>query len=431
MPPPSGNLRIAICSKNRSKVSETFIKAHKELLTGNVLYLHDGIIPTKWEGKYIGGYYMSRWRQVLPHLIYRKYLSKTEAAINFSNFIKKSRVDVVLAEYGLCGSEITPICKKFSIPLVVHFHGYDAYRFNILEHYREGYKEMFSYASKVISVSSDMTDSLLSLNCAKEKIVYNPYGPNDGFCNIEPDLENGYFLSVGRFVEKKAPIFTLIAFQKVQQVRPGARLVMVGEGELLSICKRYAEAAGLNVLFRGAVDHSETIRIFEGAICFVQHSITAADGDKEGTPVSILEAGASGLPVVSTKHGGIMDVVLHGETGFLVNEGDIDGMAENMLLVYDNFALRKTLGESARIRIQDQFSISKHIHILDEVLLHAAQSGVHKKSLNLGLNGRHINEGFIYQRIQCGESIHSFRGSILYCKGCTTKWNGSCGIAGV
>src|SRR5438132_3366189 len=104
------------------------------------------------------------------------------------------------------------------------------------------------------------------------------------------------------------------------------------------------------------------------ARCFVQHSIVAPSGDSEGTPVSILEAGATGLPVVSTRHAGIPDVVIEGETGFLVDEGDVHGMAEYMLRMIKEPELAGRMGAVAQKHIQENFSRARSLNRLWSII---------------------------------------------------------------
>jgi glycosyltransferase involved in cell wall biosynthesis len=92
---------------------------------------------------------------------------------------------------------------------------------------------------------------------------------------------------------------------------------------------------------------------------YAQHSIEAASGDVEGTPVAVLEAGATGLPVVSTRHGGIPDVVRHGETGLLVEEGDVAGMARQMLRLLRDPTQAAALGDAARRHVRHHFSAER------------------------------------------------------------------------
>jgi len=101
---------------------------------------------------------------------------------------------------------------------------------------------------------------------------------------------------------------------------------------------------------------------------FVQHSLTPESGDMEGTPLAVLEAAASGLPVVATCHAGIMDVVVHGETGFLVPEGDVDSMAEHMYQVLNDPELARAMGQKGRARIGEQFSVERSIGNLRRIL---------------------------------------------------------------
>jgi glycosyltransferase involved in cell wall biosynthesis len=201
------------------------------------------------------------------------------------------------------------------------------------------------------------------------KIVYNPYGPRDCFFENQPDYRST-FLAVGRFTDIKAPYATLLAFKQVLDKCPQTKLIMVGAGDLLECCKGLAKIWGIesNITFTGAMRHEELLSLFATACCLVQHSVTPSYGDAEGTPVAILEAGAAGLPVVSTRHAGIADAVIHGQTGFLVAEGDVAGMAEHMCTLLENKALCRKLGENARAHIRANYNIKQHIACLQNLI---------------------------------------------------------------
>jgi glycosyltransferase involved in cell wall biosynthesis len=117
------------------------------------------------------------------------------------------------------------------------------------------------------------------------------------------------------------------------------------------------------------------------ARAFVQHSITTHDGDSEGTPVAILEAGASGLPVVSTRHAGIQDAVIHEKTGLLVAEGDIHAMAEHMTRLAKDPQLAADLGKAGRDWVSSEYSMDKNITRLWSII-EAAMMSSHKKAQN-------------------------------------------------
>jgi glycosyltransferase involved in cell wall biosynthesis len=221
-----------------------------------------------------------------------------------------------------------------------------------------------------------MEQQLAHLGAPPEKIVYSPYGVDTAlFAQTDPAANPPLFMSVGRFVDKKAPQLTLLAFRQVVQQCPEARLVMVGDGMLWEACKTMVQSWELaeSISFPGPLSHAEVAATMQRARAFVQHSVRTSYGDSEGTPVAVLEAGASGLPLVSTRHAGIKDVGIEGETGFLVDEGDIEGMAAHMLTLAQDADLAGRMGRRAREHVAANFSMEQHIARLAGVLESAAQ----------------------------------------------------------
>ena len=152
----------------------------------------------------------------------------------------------------------------------------------------------------------------------------------------------------------------------------GERSVKVSRGAMVYVPPG-AEQSLMNtgshaIEFLGAQNHSVVEREMQNARCFVQHSVVAPSGDCEGTPVSILEAGATGLPVVSTRHAGIPDVVIEGQTGFLVDEGDQSGMSHWMSQFAEQPELARTMGSAARDHITRNFSKQHRISSLWKII---------------------------------------------------------------
>jgi len=109
------------------------------------------------------------------------------------------------------------------------------------------------------------------------------------------------------------------------------------------------------------------------AAVFVQHSVIAPSGDREGTPVAILEAGAAAVPVVATRHEGIADVVIDGATGLLVEEGDVNGMAAAVADLLSDQERARQLGQAARRRIEEKYSMQASIDRLWTILERALE----------------------------------------------------------
>lgn len=360
--------RIALISTNKFKFSETFIQKHCGLLPFEVHYLYGGYLPN-----YFGNDEQFLFGIENPEQeVERHKEMKWQLQEAISEYLKEQNIKAVLTEYGISGVEMMDICEALQIPLIVHFHGYDAYRSDIMQDYGARYPELFQKASKVIVVSKHMQQRLMNLGCAESKIVYTPCGADEKlFQPCDAGKNPPVFLYTGRFDETKGPHLAILAFSELHKVHAQAKFVMIGDGHLLESCKILAKS--LNVAdaieFKGALPQTEVAAYMQRVRAFVQHSVTTSMNDTEGTPVAVLEAGLSGLPVVSTLHGGIQDVVVHGETGFLVEEGDYKFMAEYMAKLASDSSLATQMGMKAHQRIKEQYTLAQHIKTLADAII--------------------------------------------------------------
>jgi|26BtaG_2_1085354.scaffolds.fasta_scaffold00155_2 glycosyltransferase involved in cell wall biosynthesis len=369
----SNTLSIALFSPNQNPYSETFVQAHKNYLKGNVLYYYGKGSDIRLENH---SNLSSKLKINVLKVV--KNLSKQSSTFVEEKLIvkslKKHKIDVVLIEYGTHANYLLPIIKKSGLPMVVHFHGYDASVYGLISA-NDNYKDLFTYASKVIVVSTTMQNKLLELGCPKDKLCFNANAAQPDFLKIQPTFKSKQFVFIGRFKEKKAPYYTVLAFKQVLCKHPDATLLMVGSGVLKEVCVNLVNYFGIgnSVKFLGVISPSDFIKILENSFSLVQHSITATDGDMEGMPISVLEASSAGLPVISTYHAGISDVVLHEETGLLCKEHDVDTMSNNMLILLNDFEYAKKLGDAGKQRIKKNFSFERHIEGIQGVLEEASK----------------------------------------------------------
>jgi glycosyltransferase involved in cell wall biosynthesis len=256
------------------------------------------------------------------------------------------------------------------VRLVVHFHGFDASRRSTLAKYASAYAVLFEEAAAVLAVSRPMHAQLLALGCPESKIVYNPYGVQEQFFSIAPSFQDPVLVSVGRFVEKKGPLATIEAFRYAHARVPAARLWMAGEGPLLQACRDMVSTYSMQeaVFFPGVLRHDMVPAILQRGRAYVQHSVQASSGETEGTPVAILEAAAAGLPVIATRHAGIPEAVLDGVTGLLVNEGDVDTMADAMCRLLESPSLAQQLGAAGRLHMQTHYNMKRYLDTLRSLL---------------------------------------------------------------
>jgi colanic acid/amylovoran biosynthesis glycosyltransferase len=348
---------LAVVSINRDKYSETFIQQAFDFFPCKKSMLYGGYLPThvttEWraEGAAIPETKPPFWQQKPKDQL-------AQRTLNLEKWLRENRPDAVLANYGPSGVALAPICARLKLPLLVHFHGYDAYRQDILDSYGKYYPELFSQAQAIIAVSGDMQRQLLRFAHVPQKIHTFIYGVNVEDFQPHPMPEGPFtFVFVGRFVPKKSPVLLLSAFAKSHQLHPDARLVLAGDGELLETCRQMVVSQGLEnaVFFLGVVPAAGIAQVLGESHVLVLPSQRTDTGDSEGTPLVILEAGAAGRPVIATQHGGIPEVITDRHNGLLVSENDAEALAQAMTLLATNREWAAEMGKNGRNTVYEKF----------------------------------------------------------------------------
>ncbi len=238
-------LRIVILAPNENAYSETFIGAHIERLPGPPVALYGGYIPTP---PYIPSESMAE-HTVKALRDEAAMLAEDDKHIKLSAltaYLRQCEADVVLAEYGPTGASCLPSCLRAGVPMVAHFHGYDAYDLALLKDYESQYRKLVSAAAALVVPSVHMREQLIAIGAPGKKVFINRYGVDTAlFCGADPATAPPILLAVGRFVEKKAPQLTIQAFSQVARLAPAAKLLMVGDGPLLPSCRKLAHELAL------------------------------------------------------------------------------------------------------------------------------------------------------------------------------------------
>jgi glycosyltransferase involved in cell wall biosynthesis len=370
------NLRIAIAVSTRHAYSETFIAAHEQRLKEVVAILSDGMPPCRVDD--VPLLLPTTPKARLRSFIERKFHRLDQVTRRHRRtveLLRDRRVDVVLAEYGVMGEAMVSACHDAGVPLVAHFHGHDAHKHQVVADHN-GYKRLIAGAAALVVVSRSMEQRLIALGAPRDKVHYNCYGIDvQRFAAGRPASAPPHFTAIGRFVDKKAPHLTLVAFRKALDVRPDARLTMVGAGPLLESCKQLAAALHMTqeVTFAGIQPPEQVAELLRHSRAFVQHSVVTTDGDSEGTPLAVLEAMACGLPVVATRHAGISDVVEHEQRGLLCAERDVEGMGANLVRLAEDTSLAAHYGANGRAYVLAHHRVEDRIAGLEGILAQAAR----------------------------------------------------------
>lgn len=269
------------------------------------------------------------------------------------------RFDAIHCQFGPAGI-VGMLMRRAGLvegPLSVAFYGFDVTR----EPLRAGpgvYDALFREASLLLPISDDLGRRLVALGAPQAKVRTHRLGiDTELFRPIDRSTRAGATtaLAVGRFVEKKGFDVLLRAVARSES-GDSLRLRLVGDGPMRGALEGLARELGIahRVDFIGWRTSEEVAAEMAAADLLVVPSVTARDGDMEGAPLVLLEAMASGLPAIGSRHGGIPELVGHGENGLLVDERDAGGLAEALGRFADP-ALRARFGEAARRRVEREF----------------------------------------------------------------------------
>jgi glycosyltransferase involved in cell wall biosynthesis len=310
-------------------------------------------------------------------------LASWPAALVAMLIVRCHHPDVVLAEFGFHAIRVMHVARWSGVPLVVHFRGSDASSESKFRRLEQRYRQLMHVASGFIVKSIPMSSTLQSLGAPAALVLISPSGADAAlFRGASPETAPPMFLAVGRFVPKKGPLLTIAAFERLLSQLPeslasACRLVMVGDGPMLEAAKGLVRQQSLTtqVRFAGVLPPTEIAALMRQVRGFVQHSLVAPDGDSEGSPVAVMEAQLSGLPVVATRHAGIPEVVMDGSTGILVEEGDVQAMANAMAQLVRNPQLAARLGAAGQERMSLNFTVEHHLAAVSALLHRVAQQG--------------------------------------------------------
>jgi colanic acid/amylovoran biosynthesis glycosyltransferase len=305
------------------------------------------------------------------------------------------RHDVIHAHFGPNARRFLFARDQTDTPLVVTFHGYD-YSAQPRAHGAAMYDALFEVADVVTYNCEHAREALETLGCPPWKLrrLRMPIVVSE-FAFRARRLQPGEplrILTVGRLVDKKGHAVAIRAVADVARERP-VGYDIVGGGPLaepLAALVRELELEDV-VSLHGARDSTFVRALLDRAHLFVLASAEAPDGDREGTPLVLMEAQACGLPVVSTLHAGIPEVVLDGRTGVLVPEHDSGALTEAILELARQHDSWPALGRRGRTHVEQTFDVDPCVEELLDVYACAAAARDDGRNDFAGTNARAAN----------------------------------------
>jgi colanic acid/amylovoran biosynthesis glycosyltransferase len=301
----------------------------------------------------------------MPPLCYRGELQQ------LIGLFRRRRADLMHIYFGEIGVYLLPFIQAWTAPCVVSFHGMDIQPRPWIEGYDASMRELLQSTPLVLARSESLLAGLERLGCPKEKLRLNRTGiPLDQFPFLQRALPaNGEwrFVQSCRLIAKKGLPTAVRAFAKLREKYPGAKFEIAGEGPMKPELEGMIAELGLAgaVKLTGFLSQTELRALYTRSHIFLHPSEMPPDQNQEGVPNSMLEAMATGLPVLATTHGGIPEAVKHERSGLLVGEGDAEGLFRAMCRMAEEPDLFHNLGRAAALAVREEFEHGKQIEKLE------------------------------------------------------------------
>jgi colanic acid/amylovoran biosynthesis glycosyltransferase len=293
---------------------------------------------------------------------------------SFLEEIRAAKPALVHAHFAPDAVHAIPLAVELDLPLLVTLHGYDVTardnNRNPLHQLlrRRELKQLHQRATAYLCVSEFIRDKAIAAGFPADKLIVHRIGVD--VSTFQPSHKAGSsnnVLFVGRLTEKKGCEYLIQAMLQVNKQVPSAQLIVAGDGPLRSSLEQFARTIGVAVSFTGRLGHDAVRKYMESARVFAVPSVTAPNGDSEGLPMVLLEAQATGIPVVATRHAGIPEGILDGERGLLCNEFDVAGLAHHIAQLLTNQQLWNDHHQRGPAFVCEHFNLLHQTALLEDI----------------------------------------------------------------
>lgn len=290
--------------------------------------------------------------------------------------------DMMHIYFGHTGVHLLPFIRAWNKPCLVSFHGADVAIKQNVDNYPGKLRVLFDSVPVVLARSRSLANRLIGFGCPPEKIRINRTGiPLHEFSFVRREIPadgRWQILQACRLIDKKGVGSALRAFTVFAKEFPNSEFIIAGKGPLQPELQSLAQQLGIGgkVHFCGFLSQPDLRELYALSHIFIHPSETQPDHDQEGVPNSVLEAMATGLPVIATRHGGIPEVVTENLNGFLSDERDAESLGRSMVALANSPELYARLGAAARQAVADNFDQERTIRDLERIYEEICEKGV-------------------------------------------------------
>jgi colanic acid/amylovoran biosynthesis glycosyltransferase len=359
-----------------AKKSRADLTVHSDIKTYNLLqHTHYWDVPSN------EGFRLSKAFQLLASNFHKNPTGILQS-LNFFKFGKESlslrlfyqvnifsiqkKYDIIFCHFGNFGKLglLMKQLKALEGKLVTTFHGFDLSQ-ELLRLGNNIYEELFQEGDLFLPISKAWKNKLVDLGCPPEKIIIHKMGIDFKKFIFLPkkalDKNKIKFLTVARLTEKKGIKYGICAIKKLLAQGYNIEYNIVGSGELeqeLQILINQLKVEK-NIKLLGGKNQENIIELMKNSDILLAPSVTSATGDCEGIPVVLMEALAIGIPVISTYHSSIPELIKNNETGFLVPEKDPNAISDKIQYLINNWNIVSTVTKNGHNFVKQHHDINQ------------------------------------------------------------------------
>ncbi len=304
--------------------------------------------------------------------------------ITYGTLLKSmlKRCDIILCQFGTLGKQFTDIKKKYNLDalLVTCFRGSDTSL--VLTRQRNAYAELFKVGDLFLPVCECFRQKLISVGAPAEKTIVQHSAIDCSLFQFKnrtiPRQGTIQIMTASRLVPKKGHVYMLRALVHIVKKYRNVQYTIIGSGRLKARLQRLVQQLGLvsYVQFIDAVPHRELVKILDTADIFVLPSVIDVHGDSEGIPNALKEAMVMGIPVISTFHSGIPELIQHNHSGLLVPEKDALALSKSVMHAIENPKECKRMAKNARDIVLREYELESQNDRLEQLLLELCSKGM-------------------------------------------------------
>ncbi len=307
----------------------------------------------------------------------RKVFEAVNLLLRSSPFIRKD-YDIIQCQYGLIAQRMIFLKHVVRAGFFLSLRGHDVSIPDYNGTLAKDYQEVFRHADGLLPVCDYFAEKLARAGCPRKKIQTLYSGIDVSLYpfrrRVLPHDGQIVLLSVCRLAEMKGLDYVILALARIKKDGMNVRYVIVGDGPQGEALRILVKSLNLEdrVEFAGRIIDKDVLPFFERAHIFILPSVRDRTGQQEGIPNALKEAMAAGLPVVSTYHSGIPELVKDGKNGFLVPEKDEEALAGKLRFIIENPQILPMITKQAKKTVREKFdatSINRQLEAVYERVL--------------------------------------------------------------